>query len=118
MGNCICAESPRKFTVNLFAYSAGDSARTTVNPVRGLLCPLSLPHELNLRIYVYLVRGLNGKLYIAESPRIFTVQLFNVSAGDSARTTVNLVRGLNGIACTCAESTNCKINGLTFCLAC
>ncbi|GEM_PF-3076635 len=94
MGNCIYAESPRKFTVNLFAYSAGDSARTTVNPVRGLLCPLSLPHELNLRIYVYLVRGLNGKLYIAESPRIFTVILFAYSAGDSARTTVNPVRGL------------------------
>ncbi|HAY33316.1 MAG TPA: hypothetical protein DCY06_04205 [Bacteroidetes bacterium] len=64
MGNFICAESPRKFTANLFAYSAGDSARTTVNPARGLLCPLSLPHELNLRFYVNPVRGLNGKLYM------------------------------------------------------
>jgi|GEM_PF-3588573 len=86
-----------------------------VNLVRGLLCPLSLPHEMNLWIYVNLVRGLNGIACIrADSPRIFTVQLFTVSAGDSAQTTckrftscplslpyemnlwiyVNLVRGL------------------------
>jgi len=96
-----------------------------VNLVRGLLCPLSLPHEMNLWIYVNLVRGLNGIACIrADSPRIFTVQLFTVSAGDSAQTTckrftscplslpyeMNLWSAGDSARTTCKRFTSCPLS--------